>query len=69
MVVTTAHQQGQEELLRPRAGAVAHRGYPHQRSGRWLAGATLRLRAEVVAKRSYPTSEVRSSGCALLEQL
>ena len=32
-------------------------------------GATRRPRAGVVAEGSYPASEVRSRGCALLEQL
>ena len=33
-----------------------------------LRGATRCPRAGAVAERSYPASEIRSSGCALLEQ-
>ena len=34
----------------------------------WPRGATPRPRSGVTARRSYPTSKVRSSGCALLEK-
>ena len=34
----------------------------------WPRGATPRPRSGVTARSSYPTSKVRSSGCALLEQ-
>ena len=36
--------------------------------GAWLGGATPRPRSGAAAKRSYPTSKVRSSSCTLLEQ-
>ena len=50
-------RSGQEEL-------------PHvQGQGRWRRGATPRPRLRVAADRSYPASKVRSSSCALLEQL
>src|SRR5574337_218719 len=36
--------------------------------GRWPRGATRHPRSGAEAERSYPMSEVRSRGCALLEQ-
>jgi len=38
-------------------------------SGQWLRGATPCPRSRVAAERSYPTSKVKNSACALLEQL
>ena len=49
------------------AGAVSSRGVAQER--RTIRGDTPLLRTGVAAVSRYPTSKVRSSGCALLEQL
>ena len=52
----------------PRSGAMAEK-LPHaQAQGQRPRGATSHPRSEAVAEKSYPTSKVRSSGCALREQ-
>ena len=60
------HARGQERRMRgatpcPRIGGCTGAG--------GLRGATPRSRSGGVAMRRYPSSKVRSSGCALLEQL
>ena len=51
---------GGREDPRPRSGGCVGAGGPR--------GATPRSRSGGVAVRRYPSSKVRSSGCALLEQ-
>ena len=58
----------------PRSGAAVERSNAKSKE-QWLhgaggpRGATPRSRSGGVAVRRYPSSKVRSSGCALLEQL
>ena len=57
----------------PKAGGMAGRSNPPPRSGGCTGtggprGAIPRSRSEGAAVRRYPSSKVRSSGCALLEQ-
>ena len=57
VAATVVQKSGREEL-------------PHvQGQGWWPRRATPRPKSGVEAERSYPTSKVRSSGCAFLEQL
>ena len=61
------------EKLPPLPLAAAQRSYPTSkkrllRGARGLRGATPRSKSEGAAVRRYPSSKVRSSGCALLEQ-
>ena len=66
-------QQPGRATTHPRWGGQLRGVTPHPRSGgctfkRRPRGATPRSRSEEVARRRYPSSKVRSSGCALLEQ-
>ena len=66
-------QQPRGATPHPRSGVAAEMSNPRQKSGGCPGageprGATERSRTGGVAKRWYPSSKVRSSGCALLEQ-
>ena len=67
-------QRPRRDTTRPRSGEVAREATPHPRSSSCAGkggprGATPRSRSGGPAVRRYPSSEVRSSGCTLLEQL
>ena len=58
-----------EQRLRGAGAASGWEEIPHiQGQEQWLWGATPRPRSGAAAVRRYPTSKVRNSGCALLEE-
>ena len=65
----TAQERPRGATPHLRSGAVAERSNPMSKE-RWLCGSRRaeRTRSGEAAVRRYPSSKVRSSGCALLEQ-